>query len=101
MRQGCQNGRQVPLTCDLATCVANVTGVYPGVPPSEVPLVVSADGRWLLRQEREQDGRRLGTYTRYLELWRRLDDDRWVREPGAWHRVEDLPRLVRELFGLP
>jgi hypothetical protein len=30
-----------------------------------------------------------------------LDDDRWVREPGAWYQLEDLPRLVRELFGLP
>jgi hypothetical protein len=76
--------------------------VYPGVSPSEVPLIVSEDGRWLLRQEREQAaGGRPGTYTRYLELWRRLEDDRWVREPGAWYRLEDLPRLVRELFGLP
>jgi hypothetical protein len=74
--------------------------VYPGVPPSEVPLVLSADGGWLLRQERERDGQHPGAYIRYLELWRRLDGDRWVREPGAWYRLEDLLRARPELAPL-
>lgn len=81
--------------------MAIVTGVFLGVPPSEVPPVFIPDGEWMLRQERELEGRRIGNYTRYLELWRRVEDDRWVREPGAWYQLEDLPRLVRERFGLP
>jgi hypothetical protein len=66
-------------------------------PPSEVPFLVSRNGEWLLRQERELIGR--GRYHRHLELWR-LEDGGWVRQPGVWASLEALPRLVQELFEL-
>lgn len=59
--------------------------------------MVSADGRWLLRQEREQGPH---GYLRYLELWTRSDGG-WVRRPETFTSVTSLPDEVRAAFGLP
>jgi hypothetical protein len=82
--------------CDLVTCGFTVTRVTIP-PPSEVPLMASADGRWLLRQEREQGPR---GYIRYLELWAPADGG-WVRRPETYTSVASLPDEVRAAFGLP
>jgi hypothetical protein len=58
--------------------------------------MVSADGRWLLRQERERGPR---GYIRYLELWTRADGG-WVRRPETYTSVTSLPDEVRAAFGL-
>jgi hypothetical protein len=58
--------------------------------------MVSADGRWLLRQERERGPR---GYIRYLELWTRTDRG-WVRRPETYTSVASLPDEVRAAFGL-
>lgn len=68
-------------------------------PPSEVPFLYSGDGEWLLRQERELIRRRPVRYHVFLELWH-LEPGGWVRIPGAWNSLEDLPPRVRELFNL-
>lgn len=59
--------------------------------------MVSADGRWLLRQERERGPH---GYLRYLELWV-WTEGRWERRPGTYATVANLPDEVRAAFGLP
>jgi hypothetical protein len=86
----------IALTCDLATSMATVARVT-RPPPSEVPFLYSEDGQWLLRQERELARRRPVRYHVYLELWH-LETTGWMRVPGAWDSIEDLPQRVRALF---
>lgn len=66
------------------------------IPPSEVPILVSRGGQWALRQERE---RTAAGYVRFLELWR-VEAGGWVRQPGAWYSLDQLPPVVRALFEL-
>lgn len=85
----------IALTCDHVAIAVTVTRVT--MPPSEVPILISRDGEWALRQERELvAGRR---YHRHLELWR-LEAGSWVRQPGTWTSIDTLPRVVRALFEL-